>query len=81
MAERLGYISGHTGKMLYVSEQEARHVCRNNKYSVRMKIYMCSIGDFVHYHTSTMTKSRYKKFIKGKRLEPKKNYEKRNRTL
>lgn len=70
MVERIEYVSGHTGKMPFISEAEARHVARNNNYGVKLTIYKCLFGEFIHWHTSSMSPSRHKKIKKHKRVEP-----------
>lgn len=56
---------GHTGKDIYVSEREARHVVRNNKWGIKMRSYKCDAGEFPHWHVTATTRSVTKKLKKG----------------
>ncbi len=58
------YIPGHNGKMPFITENEARHAARNNKYGKKLRVYRCNAQGFLHWHTTSMPRKQQRVVVK-----------------
>lgn len=65
--ENKKYIAGHTGKIPYLSRAEALAAVRRMKNrSKELKVYACSHEFDMHFHTTSMARSKFKQLKKEK---------------
>lgn len=53
------YIPGHTGKIIFKTESEARYIAKKNSFGIQMRAYSCNAEGFQHWHLTRMSKGRY----------------------
>lgn len=67
MAQRVKRISGHSGKMVYFTDDEARYIARQHHWREKMRPYKCNADGYLHWHLTSLNRRQYKKINKMKR--------------